>query len=523
MPDWDCLCCRLLLKFAAIRDDRGPGAQSALAGWPPTSTQHGRGVVEIGREIGKLALFAAIAAEWGCAHGPRSFQKVDSPAPLVRARAVGLGRSRDDAKVIPALVNRLDDSDPVVRLAAYEELRHAHGAGFWLCPMGEPRGTRRTRRPVACLDRPGSGDHRCNPSNGHAANARQTVADGVDLGPPQLTQDREGFSAMHAPANVLPSRTILGPVAWLGHSVTAAVGYVGGVTLLAAGSVGAVLWPAQRRRRGVRVASFFSTLMQQLRWMLVAGFPIVGMVHIALGSFLSLQAYYGSTFVDGTGAVVGVGLLRNLGGIMTGLTFAGIMAGRMIPELRLLARRLAAEAHSEPRADDPHRHQADAPPSPAALPIAPSRLAAPRVAAAGIACLLLSQWGIAAGTFVGWQASQSMMGLPTETFFMMLMKMMWFRDVVGLIVKGVFFGVVPAAICCYEGVGQAALDAELSGGLPDPRTQADEDAAPPWSTPIFRAYCLSCAAILFMNSSWFILVYHAVPFYGPTLLAPPSP
>ena len=60
-----------------------------------------------------------------------------------------------------------------------------------------------------------------------------------------------------------------------------------------------------------------------------------------MGSFLSLQAYYGSTFVDGTGAVVGVGLLRNLGGLMTGLIFAGILAARMIPELRILSRNFA--------------------------------------------------------------------------------------------------------------------------------------------------------------------------------------
>ena len=80
--------------------------------------------------------------------------------------------------------------------------------------------------------------------------------------------------------------------------------------------------------------------MHQLFWMLVTGLPLVGLVHIAMGSFLSLQAYYGSTFVDGTGAVVGVGLLRNLGGLMTGLTFAGILAARMIPELRILSRHL---------------------------------------------------------------------------------------------------------------------------------------------------------------------------------------
>ncbi len=78
--------------------------------------------------------------------------------------------------------------------------------------------------------------------------------------------------------------------------------------------------------------------MHQLFWMLLFGFPLVGLIHIAMGSFLSLQAYYGSTFVDGTGAVVGVGLLRNLGGLMTGLTLAGMLAARMIPGLRFLAR-----------------------------------------------------------------------------------------------------------------------------------------------------------------------------------------
>jgi phospholipid/cholesterol/gamma-HCH transport system permease protein len=331
---------------------------------------------------------------------------------------------------------------------------------------------------------------------------------------------------MHAPANALPTRTILGPVAWVGRSVTAIIGYVGGVTILAIGAAGAAVSPARTRNDAIRLPGFFATFIQQLRWMLIVGFPIVGMVHFAVGSFLSLQAYYGSTFVDGTGAVVGVGLLRNLGGLMTGLTLAGIMAGRMIPELRILTRRLASQARPSSGTEHLGRHapaEGDELASAAGFPVSPGRLAAPRVAAAGIACLLLSQWGIAAGTFVGWQASQSMMGLPTETFFMMLMKMMWFRDVVGLIVKGLLFGVVPAAICCYEGVGPAALDAELSGNATPAEGQAGDEPAPPWSTPMFRAYCLSCAAILVMNSSWFILVYHAVPFYGPTLLAPPGP
>jgi phospholipid/cholesterol/gamma-HCH transport system permease protein len=103
----------------------------------------------------------------------------------------------------------------------------------------------------------------------------------------------------------------------------------------------------------------------------------------------------------------------------------------------------------------------------------------------------------------------------------MMMKMMWVRDVVGLVVKGFMFGAFPAAICCYEGLGPGAADDEPAGESISPSFPA-HGLAPPWSTSVFRAACLSCVAILIVNSSWFMLVYHAVPFYGPTLLAPPS-
>ena len=34
---------------------------------------------------------------------------------------------------------------------------------------------------------------------------------------------------------------------------------------------------------------------------------------------------------------------------------------------------------------------------------------------------------------------------------------------------------------------------------------------------------LTPVAILVFNSGWFLLVYHAGPAFGPTLLAPPAP
>ncbi len=300
---------------------------------------------------------------------------------------------------------------------------------------------------------------------------------------------------MSATSEAAPaSPALLRPVGWVGRSVLTVMSYVGGTFLL---SVGALGWLLRKdKEHGHGLPGFARTTVRQLSWMLTLGFPLVGLIHIAMGSFLALQAYYGSTFIDGTGAVVGVGLLRNLGGMMAGIILAGILAARMIPELRRLAGTLAG--------GEPH----------GPLPVA-VRLAAPRIAAAAIACPLLSMWGVAVGTLVGWQASNSMMGLPSETFFMMMKKMIWFRDIVGLVVKGVLFGMLPATICCHE-----ALRKEFRE---DPRAHDHADAGAPLATPVFRATCLGIVSILIVNMSWFMLVYHAVPFYGPTLLKPPSP
>jgi phospholipid/cholesterol/gamma-HCH transport system permease protein len=95
--------------------------------------------------------------------------------------------------------------------------------------------------------------------------------------------------------------------------------------------------------------------------------------------------------------------------------------------------------------------------------------------------------------------------------------MMWFRDVVGLVIKGLLFGVLLASICCYEGLrGVVHID--------EPRSdvQSLRDSGSSLAIPVFRATCLGIVAILIVNLSWFVLVYHAVPFYGPTLLKPPG-
>ena len=92
----------------------------------------------IGQRIAKVAWAIALTQCWGCAHGPRNFRKIQNPAPLVRARAVGLGGRQSDSQVVPALVGRLGDADPVVRLAAHEELRRRTGRDFGYRPWETP-------------------------------------------------------------------------------------------------------------------------------------------------------------------------------------------------------------------------------------------------------------------------------------------------------------------------------------------------------------------------------------------------
>ena len=81
-----------------------------------------------------IALVAALACQSGCAHGPKRFSKIDSVSAFDRARAVGLSARQPDATALPALVGRLGDSDPVVRLAAHEELRKRTGQDFGYVP-----------------------------------------------------------------------------------------------------------------------------------------------------------------------------------------------------------------------------------------------------------------------------------------------------------------------------------------------------------------------------------------------------
>ena len=275
------------------------------------------------------------------------------------------------------------------------------------------------------------------------------------------------------------------PLGWLGRKALEGVAYLGGVALLAVAAVRSLFRPPNP------CPALGPSLSWQLSRMLGMGFPLVALVHVTMGSFLSMQSYFGGTFVDGAGAVVGVGLIRNLAPLMTGITLAGLLGARLTPELR--ARRLSADQNEE-----------------SGTVFAPDagRLTAVRVLAALVASPILALWGAAVGMVVGWAIGLALLGVSTHSFLHMFTDMLWMRDVVGLGVKGVAFGACASLFACFEGLR---------------RTR--ESSADPESVPAaaFRAVCLALVVILFINSAWFMLVYHAGPAFGPTLLTPPAP
>ena len=73
----------------------------------------------------------------GCSLAPKSFKGIGKPEPLVRARAIPLGRKLPEQKVVPGLIASLDDRDQVVRMAASEELKKRSGKDFGFVPYAE--------------------------------------------------------------------------------------------------------------------------------------------------------------------------------------------------------------------------------------------------------------------------------------------------------------------------------------------------------------------------------------------------
>ena len=99
------------------------------------------------RRIGLIGMvLCAHLALSGCGLAPRTFRALKQPEGIKRARAATLADRLPDARAIPPLIGRLDDPDPVVRMAAHEELKKRTGKNFGYEPWLEDAAERAPAR-----------------------------------------------------------------------------------------------------------------------------------------------------------------------------------------------------------------------------------------------------------------------------------------------------------------------------------------------------------------------------------------
>jgi phospholipid/cholesterol/gamma-HCH transport system permease protein len=210
-----------------------------------------------------------------------------------------------------------------------------------------------------------------------------------------------------------------------------------------------------------------------------------------------MQAFYGATFLEAVGPVVGVGLFRNVAPLMTGFVMTGLFAARVTPDL---FRRSPLEPQPDDAAD--HSRRGAKPTIRIVMPVAetdPFRLAAARIGAAMLTGPILALWGASVGTVIGWLVSLQVLRVPTTVFVMKCFEMVWGRDILALVLKGACFGFAAALFSCHE----------IVRGTARPGLAA------------VRAACLGGLAILLLNSTFYVFFYMAGPPFGPTVLKPP--
>jgi phospholipid/cholesterol/gamma-HCH transport system permease protein len=225
------------------------------------------------------------------------------------------------------------------------------------------------------------------------------------------------------------------------------------------------------------------------------GLPLVGLVHVGLGSLLSMQAYFGAVLPESNGAVVGLGLFRNAAPLLTGFTLTGLIAARLATDFGGEMSRGLDESSLPAPSRGPRIAQS----SPASQSPDLGRVVFVKIAAAMAVGPVLSLWGAVVGHLIGCLISRVMLGVASGHYFGLFIEMLRARDAVGIVAKGMIYPGLASLVVCHEVV--RARD-----------RQNVRDAA-------VRAAVYAFAAILACNVTWFWLVYVAGPPLGVPVVA----
>jgi phospholipid/cholesterol/gamma-HCH transport system permease protein len=204
---------------------------------------------------------------------------------------------------------------------------------------------------------------------------------------------------------------------------------------------------------------YFREIILQMDRIGVGSLPIVLLTGFFTGAVLAIQSEgalrrYGA--VGMTGQLVTLTLIRELGPVLAALMLAGRIGAGIASELGSM---VVSEQISAMRAlgSDPSR-----------------KLVTPRVVAMVIMLPLLTVICDTIGMIGGWVIAFYKLLISSNQYWSDAMNALQFSDIVGTIIKPIFFGFIIAMTGCYvglrtaggtEGVGKSTTQAVVSGSI----------------------------------------------------------
>ncbi len=244
-------------------------------------------------------------------------------------------------------------------------------------------------------------------------------------------------------------KTLAGPLAAVGRSTLAMLSAIGRVAIFCALTLSHAIRPPFYFRE------FFSALLTIGYFSL----PVVGLTTLFTGGALALQIYSGGSRFNAEAVVpqiVAIGIVRELGPVLTGLMVAGRVSASIAAELGTMK----------------VTEQIDALVTLSMNPI--KYLAVPRVLAATVALPLLAAVGDVIGIMGGYLVGVTRLDFSTPVYLRTTWEFLEAADIYSGLVKAGVFGFIVALMGCYHGmnsdrgargVGRATTNAVVSSSI----------------------------------------------------------
>jgi len=204
---------------------------------------------------------------------------------------------------------------------------------------------------------------------------------------------------------------------------------------------------------------YLSDMVQQADLIGFGSLPIVVLTGLSVGALLALnsastlQRFGGVTLI---GQLVSIGMVTELGPLITGLMVAGRNASGMASELGSM---IVTEQIDAMRAlgTDPSK-----------------KLVTPRVGATAFMLFFLTIIADLLGLIGGWAVAHFLFGLDSHQYWSTSWQILVFRDVFTGLIKPVLFGLIISTIGCYygmstsggtQGVGRSTTQAVVASSV----------------------------------------------------------